>query len=74
MKNSTIVNQWLDACAEMLACLRSDDPDIVALAPEHSDRATELWRACLNDGWAIAELDEIYGRRFNVDVAALRRS
>ncbi len=74
MKNPALITAWLAASAEMLDCLKSDDPDQLALAPEASDRATELWRTCQNDGWTIAELDEIYGRRFNVDVAALRRS
>ncbi len=74
MKNSTVIAAWLAASAEMIACLQSDDPDKVDQARGVSDRATELWRACQSDGWTIAELDDIYGRRFNVDVAALRRS
>jgi hypothetical protein len=74
MKNSALVSTWLAACAEMIARLRSDDPEALDRAREANDRATELWRACLNDGWTIAELDEIYSRRFHVDVAALRRS
>jgi hypothetical protein len=74
MKNSAIVSEWLDACQDMLDCIRSPELEILDQARELNDRATELWHVCQNGGWTIAELDEIYGRRFHVDVAALRRS
>ena len=74
MKNSTVVNEWLDACEETFSLIRrsSDDPDIVALVPEHSDYATELWQARQDDGWTIEELEKIYVRRFETGGAARR--
>jgi hypothetical protein len=71
MKNSILISAWLDACAAMLDRLRSDNP--FESTHESALAANRLWRACLSDGWTTRELDTIYARRFNVDVAALRR-
>ncbi len=70
MKNGKLVTDYLDACARDQAAIRSDDLEQLRAANKRlEDGVTEsLWRACLADGWTIAEMDDAFYRRFNYRV------
>lgn len=70
MKNGVLVTAYLDECAAQQAMARSGDVSQLEKlnALVEADVTGELWRACLNDGWTIAELDNAFERRFNFRV------
>jgi hypothetical protein len=62
MKNGKLVTAYLDEC-EHLNALKERDQE--AWLQRHTEGPhDELWRACLADGWTVAELDKAFERRF----------
>jgi hypothetical protein len=66
MKNSTLVAQYLDYCAEIARLSDGKTPDDVQEASERilSGHSQLLFEACLDDGWTVAEINAAYARRF----------
>jgi hypothetical protein len=70
MKNGTLVSAYLDYCGETTRLMHSG---IVSDAQEatrrvESDHAGNLYQACLDDGWTVADIDDAFERRFNFRV------
>ena len=70
MRNSTLVTAYLDYCAETSRLMRSG---IVSDAQEaemrvKADHAGELYQACIDDGWTMADMDAAFERRFHFRV------
>lgn len=68
MKNSQLVTAWLDQSEETynlhLQLLANPlAPGLFDQWEASLDTGSELWQACLNDGWTVAELDRVYERR-----------
>jgi hypothetical protein len=66
MKNGKLVTAMLDSHAETIRLLKSGRlEDVQAGADRAESRVDfELWMACLDDGWTIAELGAALDRRF----------
>lgn len=70
MKNGQLVTAMLDSHAETIRLLKSDSLADVQAACDlvESGINLDLWHACLDDGWTIAELDDAFDRRFHFRV------
>jgi hypothetical protein len=68
MKNSRLLTELLDECAENLRLIRTGDiADLEELGRRYeADRTGQLWRALLADGWTTEELNAAYIRRFGI--------
>lgn len=70
MKNSILVTAYLDYCAETSRLMHSGIVSDAweAAARVERDGAGELYQACIDDGWTMAEMDDAFERRFNFRV------
>lgn len=70
MKNGKLVTTYLDYHAETIRLMRDGTVEGAEEACERvaSGRESDLWQACLGDGWTVAEIDAAFERRFNVRV------
>lgn len=66
MKNGKLLTEYLDECAENLRLIQSDNiEELKELGRRYEeDRTGQLWRALLDDGWTVKELNAAYMRRF----------
>lgn len=68
MKNGKLVTEYLDHCATKPNPIDDFEAWVI-----HGDINDDLWASLLNDGWAVAELDAMYDKRFGTDVSNWRR-